>query len=190
MAAVGGHNKAAHSSTLPWYRCVPLHALSFGYVFLSSSSSFLYKSYVLSWWSFLFIDFFYTMGSLDFVYMYVTWGFLIFFLSFGFFFHTWIIANFSCLQLGFVWMCFNSLFFLGGSFRLCFMRSRLVFLASADLWLWFMPYTLSVDIWRCWWVLMIFFREYLKILMSFCIYSLYLWMLLCLVFVLPFKSPW
>ncbi|KAF9670013.1 hypothetical protein SADUNF_Sadunf13G0024200 [Salix dunnii] len=40
MAAVGGHNKAAHSSVLPWYGCVPLHALSFGegskeYCFLS-----------------------------------------------------------------------------------------------------------------------------------------------------------
>ena len=54
---------------------------------------------------------------------------------------------------------------------MCFIRSRLVFLAPADLWLWFVPYILSVDIWRCWWVLMIFFREYLKILMSFCIYS-------------------
>ncbi|KAJ6974430.1 hypothetical protein NC653_030513 [Populus alba x Populus x berolinensis] len=30
MAAVGGHNKAAHSTTLPLYGCVPLHALSFG----------------------------------------------------------------------------------------------------------------------------------------------------------------
>ncbi|KAB5529356.1 hypothetical protein DKX38_019437 [Salix brachista] len=40
MAAVGGHNKAAHSSVLPWYGCVPLHSLSFGegskeYCFLS-----------------------------------------------------------------------------------------------------------------------------------------------------------
>ncbi|KAJ6762811.1 hypothetical protein OIU79_023535 [Salix purpurea] len=30
MAAVGRHNKAAHSSVLPWYGCVPLHSLSFG----------------------------------------------------------------------------------------------------------------------------------------------------------------